>query len=137
MIVWKLRRAFLPTKLEMLSLGHAFQVAEGIVVDIAIPVMDVALRMAFPKNSDPYIEMQVTPTSRKIAATRPLAVESAVKILGEGVKHDWITEPLWRCAADIHPSAVLNKCSAVHLTVYPSLNATSTSGACLRVIRGL
>jgi hypothetical protein len=93
----------------MLASGNTLQVGKSVVKRVIVPVMDVASLRDCPKRRRPNIPVKALAAARKIPFARPHAVKAPVKILRDGVKVDWISEPVWRRSADIHPLSVKNK----------------------------
>jgi hypothetical protein len=122
---------------KMLVGRDTFQISEQIVDRIAVAMVDMASLWDRPESSLPNVPVQPLAAARRILVPRPKPVKAAVKVLGEGIEIDRIGVPVRRLAADFHPLSVKNMCSGVHLTVWPSLNSTATSGAFRRVILGL
>jgi hypothetical protein len=126
-----------PSLREMLGRRQAFEIWDGVVKHVPVAMVDVAPLRDGPKGRRPNIPMKALAAPRKVLFTRPNTIEAAIEILRVNVKHDWIDVPGARLSADIHPLPVMNIWSGVHFTERPSANATSTSGAFLRVILGL
>ena len=84
---------FVPRLREMLCRWQALQIVEGIVEGVGIPMMDVASNWDRPESTAPYVLMQALAASCQIPLARPHAVETAIEILCERVKDDWISEP--------------------------------------------
>lgn len=118
LVLLKVLLRVLPGDTEVIGFGKTFKVEKPIVCAIGIPVMDMTSVGNRPESALPYIAMQSTSrpatlaisfSGLKIAFTRPIAINSAIEILRERVKDDWINVSGVRDSADFHPVAVKNK----------------------------
>jgi len=99
---------FVPRLRKVMRGIHALKVRKRIVELVAVAVVYVAALGDRPKGSRPNIAVKPLAAARQILLARPKTVEAAIEILRERVKDDWISEPLWRLLADVHPLTVQN-----------------------------
>jgi hypothetical protein len=93
----------------MLGRRDAFEILDSVIGRVAVPVVDVTAVWDRPESNAPNVSMQLLATSRPIPIARPTTIETAIEILRDRVKDDWILEPFDRLSADLHPLSVLNK----------------------------
>jgi hypothetical protein len=92
----------------MLWSGNAFEIRELVITGVAVQMMDMASGRHIPKRHSPDFSMQAFTAERKVALRAPNAVDTPVEILDQRVKDDWISEPVRRSAANVHPLSVKN-----------------------------
>jgi adenine-specific DNA methylase len=93
----------------MLGAVEALKISEGVVIWIPVAVVNVATARNRAERALPNISMQLLAATRPITLARPAAVQAAIKIDSDGVKVDWISEPLVRSLAYLHPLTVKNE----------------------------
>jgi hypothetical protein len=94
--------------LVMLGSWDALQVAEPVVCNVLIPMMDVTALRDRAERSLPNVSVKV-PLALEVPTRRPNPIDAPLKNLREWVSDDWIMEPGRRLSADLHPSTVKNK----------------------------
>lgn len=97
-----------PREGQVLAGRYAFQIRQGVVEHVAVAMVDVTALGNRTESSLPSAPVKAHTAAREISLTRPHAVEATIEILRDGVKVDWISEPLCRDSADLHPSTVKN-----------------------------
>jgi len=92
----------------MFACWNAFEVGKQIVGRVSIPMVDVTPTRDGTERPNPNISVKLFAAAREVRLTRPHAVVTAIEILRERVKDDWISVPFVRDSADLHPLTVMN-----------------------------